>query len=174
MQLMSGLITGILFGILLQKTQIVRYEKQIGLLRLLDLTIFKFVFSSIIVTMVGIYFLYDVGIVQLSIKTTNLGGNILGGLIFGAGWALLGYCPGTSAGALGEGRWDAIFGISGMLVGAAIFAEAYPLLKRTILTLGDYGEITIPQLIGINHWFIIPIFITGVLLLFLWIERKYT
>jgi hypothetical protein len=174
MQLISGLITGILFGILLQKTHIVRYEKQIGLLRLVDLTIFKFVFSSIIVAMVGIYLLYDLGIVQLSIKTTNLGGNILGGLIFGAGWALLGYCPGTSAGAFGEGRWDAIFGISGMLVGAAIFAEIYPLLKRTILTLGDYGKITIPQLIGINHWFIIPIFITGVLLLFLWIERKYT
>ena len=174
MQLVGGLVTGILFGILLQKTRIVRYEKQIGLLRLLDLTIFKFVFSSIIVAMAGIYILYDVGIVELSIKPTNLGGNIVGGLIFGAGWALLGYCPGTSAGALGEGRWDALFGVSGMLVGAAIFAEAYPLLKTTVLTFGDYGKITLPQLIGVNHWFIIPIFSISVLIVFLWIEKKYT
>ena len=174
MQLISGLITGILFGILLQKTQIVRYEKQIGLLRLLDLTILKFVFSSIIVAMVGIYLFYDLGIVKLSIKTTNLGGNILGGLIFGVGWALLGYCPGTSAGALGEGRWDAIFGISGMLVGAAIFVEVYPFLKNTILTLGDYGKLTIPQIVGINHWFIITILIISVLIIFLWIEQKFT
>ena len=174
MQLISGLITGILFGILLQKTQIVRYEKQIGLLRLLDLTILKFVFSSIIVAMVGIYLLYDLGIVKLSIKPTNVGGNIVGGLIFGVGWALLGYCPGTSAGALGEGRWDAIFGILGMLVGAAIFAEVYPFLKKTILTFGDYGKLTMPQIVGINHWFIIPILILSVLIFFLWIERKYS
>jgi uncharacterized membrane protein YedE/YeeE len=174
MQLISGLITGILFGILLQKTQIVRYEKQIGLLRLLDLTILKFVFSSIIVAMVGIYLLYDLGIVKLSIKPTNVGGNIVGGLIFGVGWALLGYCPGTSAGALGEGRWDAIFGILGMLVGAAIFAEVYPFLKKTILTLGDYGKLTMPQIVGINHWFIIPILILSLLIFFLWIERKYS
>jgi len=173
MQLMSGLITGILFGILLQKTHVVRYEKQVGLLRLLDLTIFKFVFSSIIVAMAGIYFLYDAGIADLSIKSTNLGGNITGGLIFGIGWALLGYCPGTSAGALGEGRWDAIFGISGMLVGAALFAEAYPFLKRTVFTLGDYGKITIPHITGINHWVIITLFSIGVLIIFLWIERKY-
>jgi uncharacterized membrane protein YedE/YeeE len=174
MQLISGLITGILFGILLQKTQVVRYEKQIGLLRLLDLTIFKFVFSSIIVAMVGIYFLHDIGIVKLSIKPTNLGGNIFGGLIFGVGWAFLGYCPGTSAGALGEGRWDASFGILGMLVGAAIFAEVYPFLKDTILTIGDYGKLTIPQIVGINHWLIITILSIGVLIIFLWIERKFT
>lgn len=172
MELIFGFITGILFGILLQKTQVVRYEKQIGLLRLLDMTILKFISSSIIVGMVGVYLLYDLGLIKLSIKPTNLGGNILGGLVFGAGWGLLGYCPGTSAGALGEGRWDAAFGILGMLTGAAIFAEAYPLLKRTILTIGDYGEITIPQILTINHWFIISILTIGTLVIFSWIERK--
>jgi uncharacterized protein len=114
--LLYGLITGILFGFLLQKGRVLRYDKQLGALRLHDMTIVKFMLSSILVGMVGIYLLKDLGLVKLSIKEADLGANILGGLIFGAGWALLGYCPGTAVGAIGEGRWDAIWGIMGMLV----------------------------------------------------------
>ena len=154
--LIYGLITGILFGFLLQKGRVVRYDKQLGVLRLLDMTIIKFMLSSIIVGMVGIYLFYEFGLVKLDVKNAVLGANILGGLIFGAGWALLGYCPATSAGALGEGRWDAVWGILGMLVSAGIFAEAYPIMKKTVMTWGDLGEITIPEILGINnHWIII-------------------
>lgn len=171
-ELVYGLFTGVLFGIFLQKAQVIRYDKQIGALRLMDMTIVKFMLSSILVAMVGVYGLQDLGLAKLSVKPTILGGNILGGLIFGAGWGLLGYCPGTSAGALGEGRWDAVWGILGMLVGAAIFAEAYPGLKKTVLTWGDFGKITIPQILHINHWIIIIILIIGGLLLFRWFEKK--
>ena len=79
------------------------------------MTIVKFIVPSILVGMVGVYLLLDLGCIKLSLKATNLGGNIIGGLIFGLGWGLLGYCPGTSAGALGEGRWDALWGIIGMI-----------------------------------------------------------
>jgi hypothetical protein len=72
----------------------------------------------------------------------------------------------------GEGRWDAIWGILGMLVGAALYAEAYPGLKQSVLTWGDLGKITIPQVIGVNHWIIIPLFVIGGLLLFRWFEKK--
>ena len=170
--LIYGLITGILFGFFLQKARVLRYDKQLGALRLMDMTIVKFMLSTILVGMVGIYLLNDFGLVKLSIKTTVLGGTILGGLIFGIGWGFLGYCPGTSAGALGEGRWDAVWGILGMLVGAALYAEAYPMMKKTVLTWGDLGKITLPQVLGVNHWFIIPLFIIGGLLLFRWFEKK--
>jgi uncharacterized membrane protein YedE/YeeE len=170
--LIYGLVTGIFFGFFLQKGRVLRYDKQLGALRLIDMTIVKFMLSTVLVGMVGIYLLKDLGLVELSIKSTNLGANIAGGLLFGAGWGLLGYCPGTSAGALGEGRWDALWGIIGMLVGAAIFAEAYPALKTTILTWGNLGKITLPGVLGLSHWVIVPIMILGALVLFWWFERK--
>jgi uncharacterized membrane protein YedE/YeeE len=170
--LIYGLITGVLFGFFLQKARVIRYDKQLGALRLIDMTIVKFMLSSVIVGMVGVYLLMDLGLVKLNIKSTVLGGNIIGGLIFGLGWGLLGYCPGTSAGALGEGRWDALWGILGMLFGAALFAEAYPALKKTVLTWGDFGKMTFPQILGINHWIIILLFVIGAVALFVWFEKK--
>lgn len=172
MMLFYGLITGIIFGFLLQKARVIRYDKQLGALRLKDMTIVKFMLSSVLVAMVGTYLLKDLGLVKLSIKTTILGSVILGSLIFGMGWGLLGYCPGTSAGALGEGRYDAIWGILGMLAGAAFYAEAYPGMKKTVLTWGDLGKITFPQIFGVNHWIIIAIVVIGGLFLFRWFEKK--
>ncbi len=170
--LIYGLVTGLLFGFLLQKGRVLRYDKQLGALRLKDMTIVKFMLSSVIVGMVGVYLLNDLGLAKLSIKATILGPVIIGALIFGFGWGLLGYCPGTSMGALGEGRWDALWGICGMIVGAGLFAEAFPFLEKTVYTWGNLGRITLPQILGISHWFIIPPFIAGALLLFRWLEKK--
>lgn len=170
--LIYGLITGIIFGFLLQKARVIRYDKQLAALRLMDMTIVKYMFTTVLVAMVGVYLLKDLGLVKLSVKTTILGGNIIGGLIFGAGWALLGYCPGTSLGALGEGRYDSIWGIVGMLVGAALFAEFFPLMKRTVLTWGNYGKITIPGILGVNHWIVIVIMIILGILMFRFFEKK--
>ncbi len=171
-ELAYGAVTGMIFGFLLQKGRVIRYDKQIGALRLLDMTIVKFMLSTILVAMVGVYILKDLGLVKLSVKSTILGGNIIGGLIFGVGWALLGYCPGTSLGAVGEGRWDGVWGIVGMLAGAALFAELYPAMKTSVLTWGVYGKITIPEVLGINHWVVIIVVIGLSLLTFRWFEKK--
>lgn len=171
-ELIYGVITGIIFGFLLQKGRVIRYDKQIGALLLTDMTIVKFMLTTILVAMVGVYLLVDLGLAKLSLKATILGGNIIGGLIFGFGWGILGYCPGTQMGALGEGRWDALWGIIGMLAGAALFAEAYPFLKETALTWGDFGKITIPQVLGVNHWPVIVVMVVLGVLLFRWFEKK--
>lgn len=172
LDLILGLVTGIIFGILLQRSETIRYDRQLGALRLLDFTILKFMLSTIIVAMIGAYFLRDLGVVKLSIKPTILGGVIPGGILFGIGWGLLGYCPGTSLGALGEGRFDALWGILGMVAGAALYAEAYPYMEQTLLTWGNLGKITVPEVIGINHWIVITVFLLGVLLFFQWSEKK--
>jgi hypothetical protein len=173
MDLIYGLCTGVLFGFLLQRGRVLRYDKQLGVLRLQDMTIIKFMLSAVLVGMVGIYLFHDLGVIgKLDIKSLSLGGNVCGGLLFGIGWALLGYCPGTQIGALGEGRWDAIWGMAGMIVGGMIYAEAYPLMKKTVLTWGSFGKITLPQALGLNHWFLIPFFVVGGLLFFGFLERK--
>jgi uncharacterized protein len=171
-ELIYGLITGMLFGFLLQKGRVLRYDKQLAALRLTDMTIVKFMLTSVLVAMVGVYLLKDLGVAKLSIKPTVLGGNIIGGLLFGVGWALFGYCPGTAVGALGEGRWDTVWGLLGMLTGAAVFAEFYPILKVSVLKWGDFGKVTIPQTLGVNHWIVIIVFVLGGILMFRWFEKK--
>jgi hypothetical protein len=79
--------------------------------------------------MVGIYLLFDLGLIRLSVKPLILGGNVLGGLIFGIGWGIVGYCPATAMGALGEGRYDSVFGLPGMILGAGLYAAPKPFLS---------------------------------------------
>ncbi len=172
MTLGYGLISGILFGVFLQKAQVLRYDKQVGAMRFLDMTIFKFMLSSIIVSTIGIYFLKDLGLIKLSVKGTSIGAQLVGGSLFGVGWGLLGYCPGTAVGAVGEGRLDALWGILGMLCGAALYAEAYPFMKTKIITLGNYGKLTLPQALSISHWLVIVVFALIVLAMFYMFEKK--
>ena len=82
MSLIYGLVSGILFGVLLQRAEVLRYDRQVGALRLLDMTIFKFMLSAIMVAAVGIYALKDMGLVSLSLKATALGPQIVGGTLF--------------------------------------------------------------------------------------------
>jgi uncharacterized membrane protein YedE/YeeE len=171
-ELIIGAVTGIIFGFCMQKAQVIRYDRQLGALRFQDMTIVKFMLTTILVAMVGIYFLFDLGFVKLSIKPLILGGNVLGGLIFGIGWGIVGYCPATAMGALGEGRYDAAFGLAGMILGAGIYAEFYPLLKGTVLTWGNFGKVTLPTALGINHWLVIVILGIAFVLLFRWFEKK--
>ncbi len=141
-------------------------------MRLIDMTIIKFMLTAIFVGTVGIYLLYDLGLAKLSIKSTILGATISGGLLFGIGWGLLGYCPGTSIGAIGEGRWDGLWGVLGMLAGGALYAEAYPLMKKSLLTWGDLGKITLPGVLKLNHWVVIPVFILAGVGLFIFFEKR--
>lgn len=167
-----GLVTGILFGFLLQKGRVLRFEKQLGAMLLKDMTIFKFMLSAILVGMVGILLLSDLEIIKLSHKPMNVGAVLIGGALFGTGWAIMGYCPGTSIGALGEGRWHAIFAIIGMVVGAAIYAELYPFFLSTVLAWKDFGKVGLPEVFNISAWIIVPFLWAGTIALFVWFEKK--
>jgi hypothetical protein len=167
-----GLVTGILFGFLLQKGRVLRFEKQVGAMLLKDMTIFKFMLSAILVGMVGILMLSSLEIIKLSHKPMNLGAILLGGVLFGTGWAVMGFCPGTSLGALGEGRWHAVFAILGMVAGAALYAELYPFFKSTFLAWKDFGKLGLPEVLGLSPWILAALFWAGVVPLFIWFEKK--
>ncbi|MDD4273773.1 MAG: YeeE/YedE thiosulfate transporter family protein [Desulfobacter postgatei] len=167
-----GLITGVLFGFFLQKGRVLRFEKQIGAMLLKDMTIFKFMLSAILVGMVGIQLLAGAEIISLSHKAMNVGAVLVGGALFGGGWAVMGFCPGTSIGALGEGRWHSVFAIAGMIAGAALYAELYPFFKSTVLAWKDFGKISTFELLNISPWLIIAVFWVGIIPMFAWFEKK--
>ena len=59
-----------------------------------------------------------------------------------------------------------------MLVGAALYAEVYPALKSSVLAWGEFGKITLPQILGVSPWVVIPVLTVGYLVLFWFFEKK--
>jgi hypothetical protein len=98
-QLLIGFVIGIFFGFFLQKGHVTTYEAIFGQLLLKDFTVLKVMLTAIVSGMVGVYALRAIGLLSLNIKPGSWGTSGIGGLIFGVGLAILGYCPGTSAGA---------------------------------------------------------------------------
>jgi hypothetical protein len=156
-QLVIGLLMGMAFGFLLHKGGVTGYDVIIGQLLLTDFTVVKVMLSAAVTGMLGVYILRSLGAARLHPKPGSIGTSVIGGLIFGAGFGVLGYCPGTVAGAVGRGALDALLGgVPGMLIGAWLFAALYPRLQRSVLTWGGFGTLTLPEVIGVNAWVVVP------------------
>jgi uncharacterized membrane protein YedE/YeeE len=156
LQLVLALITGILFGFLLQKGGVTKYDVIINQLLLTDFTVVKIMLSAVVTGMVLVHLLRSAGLAQLHPKFGGIGQTVIGGLLFGVGFGTLGYCPGTLAGAVGNGYLDALAGgILGAVLGAGLFAMWYPKLKETLLRRGWFGDVTLPELFKVNAWVVV-------------------
>jgi len=140
---LAGLAFGVIFGFLLQKGGVADYDVLIGSLRLTDPTVFTVILTAILVGSIASAFFRHFGLAHAHPKPTNYVSNIVGGLLFGVGFGLLGYCPGTGAAVLGQGRWDSAYGIIGLIAGSFTYAVASPVLKKLNNT-GDRGKLTVP------------------------------
>lgn len=143
-----GAATGLAFGALLQRGRVSRYDVIIGQLVLRDSRVLKTMATAVAVGALGIHSLPLDGATSNAVKPMKVGGVTLGALLFGAGLAIAGYCPGTSVAALGEGRRDALATVLGMLAGAGAFVKLYPRLERMIEAGGDLGKATLPSVTG--------------------------
>lgn len=148
-KILTAVLFGLAFGFLLQKGGVAKYNVLIGQLLLQDFTVVKIMMTAVIVGMVGIFTLNRFAKVNLHIKPTRIGAQTIGGLLFGAGFALIAYCPGTGAAALGQGSWDVLFGFAGLMAGSYLFAEMSGWLKKTVETWGEIGKLTFPDLLHI-------------------------
>jgi hypothetical protein len=166
-QLLIGLLTGIAFGFLLQKGGATKYDVIIGQLLLTDFTVVKIMLSAVVTGMIGVHILKSLGLARLQPKPGSWGSSVIGGLVFGVGFGTLGYCPGTVAGAAGQGSLDALFGgIVGIILGAGLFAAVYPKIRKPILDKGDFGDLTLPQLLNLDPWKVaVPAAVIFILLL---------
>lgn len=156
LQLGIGFVIGICFGAFLYISGVTEYNVILGQLLLTDFTVVKVMLTAVVVGMLGIYAMKSRGMVELHPKPGSIGTTVIGGIIFGMGFAVLGYCPGTVAGAVGHGSLDALFGgVTGILIGAGIFAAAYPTLNEKILSKGEFRSMTLPDALNVNPWYII-------------------
>ena len=157
LQLTLGLLFGFCFGFLLQKGRVCEYEIIMRQLLLQDFTVLKVMLTAMITGMVGVYAMHGAGWITLHKKAGSLGTNIPGPLIFGIGFGTLGYCPGTSVGAVAHGALDALVGgIVGIMIGAGLYAAVYPKLKGRILNVGDLGDKTLINVLPVrNPWAVI-------------------
>ena len=158
-QLVLGLLFGVVFGFLLQKGGVAKYEVLMGQFFLTDFTVIKVMLSAIIVGMLGIFSLRALGLVKLHVKPTRYAANIAGGLLFGVGLGVLGYCPGTSIVALSQGNYDAIAGILGLMAGSYFYAETSGHLASTIEKIGNRGGILLPDLLGMRLAVFLAVFV---------------
>src|SRR5512142_1394144 len=160
MTILAPIFIGFLFGFLLHKGGMTRYHKIVNVFRFTDLAVLKFMMSSLVVGMTGIYLLTDLGIVaSIPITPTYIVGNLVGGLLFGVGMATAGVCAAPIAAGSGEGRLDYIVpGILGMFSGALLFGLTYNQVYPALRKIADSGPIVLPDVIDANHWLVIGLF----------------
>ncbi len=171
-ELTWGLLFGVVFGFLLHKGGATSYDVILGQLLLADFTVLKIMLSAVVVGAIGIHLLQGWGRVNLSPKGGSWGKNAVGGLIFGVGFAVLGYCPGTIAGAIGNGRLDALVGgLPGIILGSWLFAVAYPRAKDGLLRKGAFQKITLPELLRLPRWAVIGLLSAAIAVLLAVVER---
>ncbi len=173
MKLVLGLAIGMAFGAILQLGGASSYKKIMGSLLLKDMDIIKLILMSIAVGTVGIYALDLVDMANMDIKPTYVVGITIAGLIFGVGFAVAGYCPGTCVVAAAEGKTDAIVTVLGGLAGALLYALVYPAF-RGLIEVTNYGEVTFATAFGVNGlWVALPFSAILFLLMFVVLKDRY-
>ncbi len=153
-----ALMLGVGFGFCLERAGFGSARKLTAVFYLYDMAVVKVMFTAIVTAMVGLFALSAIGILDLKelyLEPTNLAAQTLGGLVFGAGFIVGGYCPGTSIAALATGRKDGLLFALGMLVGVYAYAELTPGIDAWIKATAQ-GEMTLPSVTGLSMgWFVL-------------------
>jgi len=158
-------VFGALFGLILQYAGLNRYNTISGQALLKDNTVVKTILLTIGLGAILFSITTGLGLSNFHVKPFVTGGLVLGGLIFGAGMAILGYCPGTLAVSLGEGSGDALVGIIGGLFGGIAYTLALPSIKGILGP--DLGKLSLYSLFnGYSFLYFITVAIIGMLIIY--------
>jgi thiosulfate/3-mercaptopyruvate sulfurtransferase len=127
-----SLLIGILFGFILERAGFGSSRKLAGVFYLKDMTVIKVMFTAVIVTMLGLAFLLRGGwltVDHVYFLPTKYGAQIVAGLVFGVGFVIGGWCPGTAVAGLAAGKLDAFVFLIGAVLGSIGFNEIFSLIK---------------------------------------------
>jgi len=160
--LIVALIVGIAFGWVLERSGMGSARKLMGQFYLTDLTVFKVMFSAIITAMLGIFWLGWIGfldIARIYVPETYVLPQLVGGLIFGVGFATAGLCPGTSCVSAVTGRGDGVAAVLGMLTGVLVAGIFFGVLEPFYLST-PHGTFTLPALIRAPYGAVVFVIVT--------------
>jgi len=165
------LVFGFLFGAILQSARLNKYNTISGMARLEDYTVAKAILVAIGVGAILLNIEIGMGYATYHVKPLILVGISIGGLIFGTGMAILGYCPGTMAVSVGEGSLDALVGIVGSIFGGVAYTLVQPAVKGLLGP--NLGEISLQSAVGNGSLFYILLFVFGLALVgtALWLNK---
>ena len=161
---LSGLACGFLFGFVLENAGFGSTRKLTAQFALRDWSVFKVMFPAIIVAASGLASLRAVGWVdeaELFVPTTYYWATLLGGALVGAGFAIGGYCPGTSAVGCASGRLDALVFMVGLIAGTALFAAVYPQVEGLLAAAPSPDGQTLGELFGVSEWIVLAVLVAA-------------
>lgn len=163
MELLLGLLIGTAFGFILRRSGVASNACIRGALTLTDFHILKLLLTAAGMTLILVFPLSTLGIVNFSVKTTYVVGIVIGGLLFGVGMAVSGFCPGTMLAALPGGNRRFWWTVAGGFAGSFAYALLYEPLKPLLVTPLNFGKLTLPDLLGLDP--VVSGVGTGILLL---------
>ena len=152
-----AVLFGIFFGLSLERSGLGDPHRLTGIFYFRDFTVPKVMFTAIVVASTGLYLLADLHLLDLArvwIIPTFFWPQLAGGALFGIGFVMSGYCPGTSVAGLASGRLDALVTMMGTIAGSLLFAVLYPVVERFYFS-SDMGVVTLPSLFGVSHWVVV-------------------
>ncbi|MHC4432878.1 MAG: DUF6691 family protein [Planctomycetota bacterium] len=176
---LASLLIGMAFGFFLERAGFGSSRKLTGVFYFSDMSVIKVMFSAVITAALGLTCCVVLGLISLEgvyLMPTVYGAYVVGGLIFGVGFVMGGWCPGTAAAGLASGKLDALVFLVGAVVGSALFNEMFGLIKP-LYESGQRGVLHIYDTLGISRGaFNVVLSIAAVLMFWgcEWVERRKT
>ena len=165
----SGLLCGALFGFVLENAGFGSPCKLTAQFRLTDWSVFKVMFTAIVVASLGLTAFNSLGWISLDavfVPPALLGAAAIGGALVGAGFAVGGYCPGTSVVGAVSGRMDAWVFLLGLLLGTVVFAWGFDALEPLTVA-GDFtGGDTLGEALHVSDWLINAVMVVAAVVIF--------
>jgi len=148
----AGLLMGVAFGFLLEKSRVFEPGVIVGQMQLRNFLMLRIFLASVASGLIVLALGTLTGIIpKLDPKAALYGAQLLGGFVAGIGIALAGACPGTVLAQVGVGYRDARLTLLGGLAGALTFAYLEPAIRPVLLT-GSPGKLTLHGLLGVPFW----------------------
>ena len=127
----TALVVGLAFGFVLERAGFGSSRRLAGIFYFRDMTVLKVMFTAVITAMLGLSFVVGMGWISLDSvynMPTVYGAQIFGGLLFGVGFVMSGWCPGTAAVGTASGKLDGLVFLGGTVLGSILFNETFPWL----------------------------------------------